>query len=166
VISAFNNIPKIEQSVAHLARRFGKPITNGDWAFPAAERLAEARLSELRACILGYRAPYIRALARLAARGGVDLTLIARLPYGEARSILLDLPGVGEKVAECVLLFGLGHREAFPVDVWVQRAIERWYFGGHRRTPRAIRTWAQDRFGLLAGYAQQHLFAGARLLRP
>jgi N-glycosylase/DNA lyase len=75
---------------------------------------------------------------------------------------MLGLPGVGEKVVECVLLFGLGRHEAFPVDVWVQRAVERWYFGGRSRTPRAVRAWARERWGPLAGYAQQHLFAGCR----
>jgi len=122
-------------------------------------------MDELRACILGYRAPYVRALARVVARGEVDLAAIGRLPHGDARKALIDLPGVGEKVADCVLLFALGYHEAFPVDVWVQRAVERWYFGGRSKPSRAIRGWARDRFGPLAGYAQQHLFAGARRLR-
>lgn len=164
VISAFNNIPKIVQTIDHLARRFGDPIGGDAWTFPHPEQLAGARLGALRACILGYRAPYVRDLARLTARGSVDLDAIARLGYEDARRALLDLPGVGEKVAECALLFGLGHGEAFPVDVWVQRAAERWYFNGRSMTPRAIRAWARDRFGPLAGYAQQHLFVGARTL--
>lgn len=180
VISAFNNIPKICQSIQHLSQRFGERIAGdeisgggsagngtagGDWTFPSPERLADARLDDLRACILGYRAPYVRALAKLMVRGDVDLAAIGRLPFDEARKALIDLPGVGEKVADCVLLFALGHREAFPVDVWVHRAVERWYFHGRPKTPRAIRAWARDRFGPLAGYAQQHLFAGARRLR-
>jgi N-glycosylase/DNA lyase len=166
VISAFNNIPKIEQSVALLSRRFGRRITPGAWAFPAPARLADARLDELRACLLGYRAPYVKTLARLVARDEVDLNALAGLPYEDARRALIALPGVGEKVAECVLLFSLSHRDAFPVDVWVQRSVERWYLGGRSRPPRAIRAWARDRFGPLAGYAQQHLFAGARAPRP
>ncbi len=165
VISAFNNIPKICQSVQHLSRRFSERIAGDDWAFPSAERLANARMNELRACILGYRAPYVRALARVVARGEVDLAAIGRLPHDDARKALIDLPGVGEKVADCVLLFALGHREAFPVDVWVQRAVEGWYFQGRRVTPRRVRGWARDRFGPLAGYAQQHLFAGARRVK-
>jgi len=183
VISAFNNIPKIQMSVRHLARRFGEPIpirtdaaggthrhlargagADGDaWTFPSPERLAETGLDALRGCALGYRAPYVRSLARRVADGQVDLDAMARLRFDEARALLLDLPGVGEKVADCVLLFALGYHEAFPVDVWVQRAVERWYFGSRAQTPRAIRAWARDRFGALAGYAQQHLFAGARL---
>ncbi len=165
VISAFNNIPKICQSVQHLSRRFGERIAGDDWSFPSPERLADARMDELRACVLGYRAPYVRTLSRLMARGTFDLATIGRLPYDDARKALIELPGVGEKVADCVLLFALGHHEAFPVDVWVQRAVERWYLGDRSKTPRAIRTWARDRFGPLSGYAQQHLFAGARRLR-
>lgn len=183
-VSAFNNIPKISLSIERLARRFGAPIlmsresgrtadgrnrgkdgkTGGvaGWSFPRPERLAEAGLEGLRACALGYRVRYVRDLARMVAAGDLDLKKIARLPFDEARAALLDLPGVGEKVADCVLLFAYGRGEAFPVDVWVQRAVERWYFGGLTLGPRRIRTWAKDRFGPLAGYAQQHLFAGVR----
>lgn len=173
VISAFNNIPKISLSVEGLARRLGEPIrSTGDaaggaatgWAFPSPGRLADAGLDDLRACALGYRARYVRDLAQRMADGRVDLERVASLPFDEARAALLELPGVGEKVADCVLLFAFGRGEAFPVDVWVQRAVERWYFRGRQVTHRAIRAWAGDRFGPLAGYAQQHLFAGARLL--
>ncbi|MDR7522448.1 MAG: DNA glycosylase [Armatimonadota bacterium] len=165
VISAFNNIPKIRLTIGRLARALGSSIRPaGDaWTFPGPDRLAGARLDVLRACALGYRARSVRALARLVADGEVDLDAIGRLPLTEARAALLELPGVGEKVADCVLLFAFGCTEAFPVDVWVQRAVERWYFGGRAKTPRAIRAWAVGRFGHLAGYAQQHLFAGARL---
>ena len=167
VVSAFNNIPKISLSIGRLARCFGGPIANGahDSSFPSAARLAEASLARLRTCALGYRAPYVRALARHVAAGDVDLDVIARWPLDDARAALLALPGVGEKVADCVLLFAYGRGEAFPVDVWVQRAVERWYFQGRTMTARAIRAWARDRFGPLAGYAQQHVFAGARRLK-
>ena len=166
VVSAFNNIPKITQSVRLITQRFGSKIggaTGPDaWSFPRPDRLADARPAELRRCILGYRAPYVRALARRVADGSTNLTRLGRLPYADARAALLELPGVGEKVADCVLLFALGHHEAFPVDVWVQRAVERWYFRRRTMTPRAIRAWARDRFGEFAGYAQQHIYAGAR----
>jgi N-glycosylase/DNA lyase len=162
VISAFNNIPKIRLSVEHLCRCFGEGLPGEGYAFPTAARLADARLPALRACILGYRAPYVRAVARAVADGGVELSRLASLPYDEARGVLLALPGVGEKVADCVLLFSLGHHEAFPVDVWVQRGVQRAYFRSRRLTPGAIGSWARDRFGPLAGYANQHLFLAAR----
>ncbi|MDR7482281.1 MAG: hypothetical protein QN203_07205 [Armatimonadota bacterium] len=166
VISAFNNIPKIRTSIEEVARRFGVPIPGTTaWAFPRPERLAEARVEALRACLLGYRAASVRALARLVADGDVDLSRIGALPYAQAHQALVALPGVGAKVAECVLLFAYGIGAAFPVDVWVQRAVERWYFGGRTRTPGAIRAWARDRFGPLAGHAQQHLYAAARAAR-
>ncbi len=161
VISAFNNIPKIRQSVEQLCRRFGEPVPGGGYAFPTAARLAEARPPALRACLLGYRAPYVRGVARAVADRMVGLSRLAAVPYEAAREALVALPGVGEKVADCVLLFSHGHTEAFPVDVWIQRAVEEAYFRG-RRTPGAIREWARDQFGPLAGYANQHLFLAAR----
>ncbi len=160
IVSAFNNIPKIRLTIDHLCRRFGTSLGGGRFGFPTPERLAEARLSALRACILGYRAPYVRAVARAVADGALNLDL-RTFSYEETRRMLLALPGVGEKVAECVLLFALGHGEAFPVDVWIQRTVENIYLR-RRATPRVIRAWARDRFGPLAGYANQHLFIAAR----
>lgn len=158
IISAFNNIPKIEMSLEGLARRFGGAVGDSVWTFPRPERLAAARLAELRGCLLGYRAPYVKSVARLVSSGAIDLAGLSELSYDEARRWLLALPGVGRKVADCVLLFGYGKGEAFPVDVWVKRAVERWYFGGRRKTGQQIQTFARERFGSLAGYAQQHFF--------
>ncbi len=162
VISAFNNIPKIRLTVECLTRRFGEALGDGRFTFPSPERLAEARLPALRACILGYRAPYVRGVARAVAGAELEFGELRRLSYEEAREALLALPGVGEKVAECVLLFALEHGEAFPVDVWVQRAVRSWYLRRRSATPRQIRAWARERFGRLAGYANQHLFLAAR----
>ena len=162
IISANNNIPKISQSIERLARCLGAPLGDGRYAFPTPDRLAAAHPRTLAACLLGYRAPYVRAAARLVARGALDLPALRHLPFEAARERLLEVPGVGEKVADCVLLFGLGQTAAFPVDVWVRRAVERLYFRGRARTPRQIQTFARTRFGALSGYAQQHLFAYAR----
>lgn len=158
IVSAFNNIPKIELTLDRLASRFGEVGPDGVRGFPPPEALARAGLRSLRACALGYRAPFLREVARLVASGRVDLEAPRVLPYEEARRLLLALPGVGEKVADCVLLFAYGKHEAFPVDVWVKRAVERWYFGGHPVSERRIHEFARQRFGPLAGYAQQHLF--------
>ena len=165
IISAFNNIPKIELTLGKLADRFGETGQDGLRVFPTAEALAAASPRALRACVLGYRAPYVRAVARLVTRGGLDLNEPGLAPYDEARRMLLALPGVGEKVADCVLLFAYGKGEAFPVDVWVKRAVERRYFGGRTQSERRIREFARERFGRLAGYAQQHLFTYARSRR-
>ncbi len=165
IISAFNNIPKIELSLNRLARQFGEQVDEAVWAFPSPEQLAGASLRDLRRCALGYRGPYVRDFSRRVASGDVDLRAIERAEYPFARRILLALPGVGEKVADCVLLFAYGKGEAFPVDVWVKRAVERWYFGGRHKSERQIREFAHKRFGPLAGYAQQHLFYSIRRRR-
>jgi N-glycosylase/DNA lyase len=167
VVSQNNNIPKITGSIERLSRACGEPIGGGVFAFPSPERLAAAPIRTLAACALGYRAPYVRGAARLVADGGLDLAALSRMDYGAARETLLAVPGIGEKVGDCVLLFGLGHRAAFPVDVWVRRAVEQLYFRGRPRGLAEIRSFAAERWGPLAGYAQQHLFAYARSrLRP
>ena len=162
IISAFNNIPKIELSLDRLTRRFGDAVAGGAWSFPEPARLAGASLGDLRQCALGYRAPYVREVARLMASGQSELHAIEQMPFHEARRALRALPGVGEKVADCVLLFAYRRGEAFPVDVWVKRAVERWYLHGRRATARQVQEFARRRFGSMAGYAQQHLFCSAR----
>jgi len=167
IVSQNNNIPKISRSIDALARALGDRVDENGYAFPSAERLAGAPAGILRACHLGYRAPYVRAAARLAASGRLDLAALRRMPEQEARDTLHAVPGIGDKVADCILLFGLGHTTTFPVDVWVRRAMERLYFKGRPRPICDIRVFARARFGPFAGYAQQHLFAYAREhLRP
>ncbi len=162
IVSQNNNIPKITRSIEGLARALGEPLGEGVFAFPSPERLAGARMRTLTACSLGYRAPYVRAAARLVAERRLDFTALSAMDQDSAREALLQISGVGEKVADCVLLFGLGHRTAFPVDVWVRRAVEQLYFRGRSRRLRDIQAFAREQFGPLAGYAQQHLFAYAR----
>jgi N-glycosylase/DNA lyase len=162
IISANNNIPKIVRSVERLARALGEPLRGGAYAFPSPERVARAHLRTLAACLLGYRAPYVRAAARLVAGGHVAFDALAPMDVDAARARLLQIPGVGAKVADCILLFGLGHGAAFPVDVWVARAVSHLYFGGRPVTPRAVQDFARARFGPLAGIAQQHLFCYGR----
>jgi len=162
IISQNNNIPKIARSIDHLARALGEPLGDGVHAFPTPERLAAAHPRTLRACHLGYRAPYVREGARRVADGRLDLDALRVLPEDRARDALREVPGIGDKVADCILLFALGRAATFPVDVWVRRAVERLYFRGQRRSMRELRAFARERFGPLAGYAQQHLFAYAR----
>jgi N-glycosylase/DNA lyase len=183
LISQNNNIPKIRLSVERLCAVLGKPlgrwpeaesrksragtrapdpVSDSCFAFPSPARVADAPRPVLRDAALGYRAAYLQAAARRVADGELVLENLRAMPFDRAREALLDLSGVGEKVADCVLLFGLGHREAFPADVWVKRAVEALYFGGRHRTPRDIQAFARDRFGALAGLAQQHLFYFAR----
>ena len=162
VISQNNNIPKIAGSIDRLARALGEPVGDGVHAFPGPERLAAAHPRTLRACALGYRAPYVREAARRVDDGRLDLDALGRLPEDDARAALCEIPGIGEKVADCILLFAFGRTATFPVDVWVRRAVERLYFDGAPMPVREVRAFARARFGPLAGYAQQHLFAYAR----
>ncbi len=162
VISQNNNIPKIVKSIERLCRALGEPLDAGAYAFPSPARLASAHPRTLAASLLGYRAPYVRAAARHVADGRLDLEALRHMPESSAREVLCGVPGIGDKVGDCILLFGLGHMTAFPVDVWVRRAVERLYFRNRPRPIAQIRVFARDRFGSLAGYAQQHLYAYAR----
>jgi N-glycosylase/DNA lyase len=165
--SATKQIVQIKQMVALLAERHGKPIYTAGSLTPPIHRLptwAELTgISEpaLRACLLGFRARYIKATAHfLAARPGwLDET--EYLPYAAAKARLLELPGVGEKVADCVLLFGAGKLEAFPVDTWILKAMARRY-GLAGWSPAQVAHFGRIHFGLLAGLAQQYLFAWER----
>jgi N-glycosylase/DNA lyase len=111
---------------------------------------------------MGYRARYVAQASRMVAEREIDLEEMRSLPYEEARRELLRVPGVGDKVADCVLLFSLDKLEAFPIDRWVRRAVGGRYFEGAQLSYKAVREWARGYFGEYAGYAQQYLFHGRR----
>jgi len=163
ICSSTKQIVQIEQIVALLCRRFGQPLpvaaeAGPAWAFPTVERLAAASEADLRECKLGFRAAYLSGAARKLAAGEVDLSRLGAMPLEEARAALLALPGVGVKIADCVLLFAYGFQQAFPVDVWIIKALRQLYFPKrHPKLPR-LRRFSQTHFGPYAGYAQQYLF--------
>jgi N-glycosylase/DNA lyase len=128
------------------------------YSFPTAERIAAADEAELRACKMGFRAPHLLAAARQIAGGKFDLEQPRQLPLAEAREELMRLRGVGDKIADCVLLFAHGFDSAFPVDVWVERALRQLYFPRRRVSDKRLRHFAATHFGPHAGYAQQYLF--------
>jgi N-glycosylase/DNA lyase len=107
---------------------------------------------------MGFRAPYLRGSAGMVARGDVSLSAIASMSVEEAREQLLRLPGVGRKIADCVLLFAYGFQEAFPVDVWVLKALRSLYFPKRKPSPKRLLKFTRTYFGPNAGYAQQYLF--------
>lgn len=163
ILSSTKQIVQIEQIVALLCARFGEPLAvpagyGPVHAFPSAEQLAAASEAELRACKMGFRAPNLLATARRVAGGELDLSSLRTRSASEARAALVDLPGVGEKIANCVLLFAYGFQEAFPVDVWVAKAIRQLYFPKRRPPPQRLRRFVGTYFGPNAGYAQQYLF--------
>ncbi|MDQ2732954.1 MAG: 8-oxoguanine DNA glycosylase [Armatimonadota bacterium] len=171
ILSQLSNVGRISKSVEALSERFGTEIIPGYFAFPTPDALARGSVEAFRAMGLGYRAEYVYRAARKCAEGGTEwLNGLAQMEYRAARDHIVlplndkrvteKLHGVGPKVADCVLLFSLGHYEAFPVDVHVRRAMERWYgqeqtFG---KSYDSVADFGRSHFGRYAGYAQQYLF--------
>src|SRR5262249_36161687 len=151
-------IVQIKQMMALLAERFGTVLIPGHHRLPTWKQLAAASEADLRCCLLGFRARYIYETARFLEKNPGWLEATESSPYAVAKERLSSLPGVGEKVADCVLLFGAGCLEAFPVDVWVLRALsERYGLRGWK--PAQVAHFGRAHFGPLAGLAQQYLFA-------
>lgn len=170
IISARNSIPLIRRSVELLAEKYGDPIPegrNGDaceayFAFPSPEMLAGADIEGLLQCRTGFKAPYISEAAERIASGEFDLAGVGDLEYAEAKSRLMEFRGIGNKVADCILLFAFGFYGAFPIDVWVTRIMRYFFFDSKKVPLRVISEFAHEKFGDLAGYAQQYLFYYAR----
>ena len=163
ILSSTKQIVQIRQIITLLCERYGEPLAvvpggTRASAFPAPARLARATEAELRACKMGFRAPYLRTTAGLIAGGQCDLERLRDLPVEVARAELIKLPGVGRKIADCVLLFAYGYPSAFPVDVWVMKALRQLYFPRRRVSLQRLHHFAATHFGPSAGYAQQYLF--------
>jgi len=159
ICSSLKQIVQIEQINHELRRLFGDEIGDGLHSFPDASRLALATEAKLRACKLGFRARHLFVAARQVASSEISLERIATLPTAEAREHLTRLRGVGEKVANCILLFAYGRAEVFPIDVWVDRVLRRLYFNGSQRIKHErLQAFADSHFGPYRGYAQQFLF--------
>lgn len=166
IVSQNKSIPQIKQCVKNISHRFGDEVIgyNGEafYVFPDVQRLHDATEEELRECKVGFRAPYIKNATEAVYSGAVTKEKLDELDIAQARELLMTIKGVGEKVANCVLLFGLGRREAFPVDVWMKRIMEQMYFDGKDTKKQDIEVFAVNKFGDLGGYAQQYLFDYAR----
>lgn len=146
IISQNNNIPRIKGIIERLCENFGEKRGSA-YTFPAAETLARLTPDDLAVIRSGFRAKYIIDAARRVANGEIDLDTLKTLSYNEAKAELLKIKGVGPKVADCALLYGCGHIEAFPEDVWIKRALTE-FFGGE--IPEcAVKN---------AGIAQQYIF--------
>jgi N-glycosylase/DNA lyase len=134
------------------------------YTFPAPARLAKTSEKDLRECALGYRAKNLLATARLVASRDADLEKWAALAAADLRAKLSELPGVGAKVANCVMLFSYERLRAFPIDVWIERVLRENYFPRARKlNATRLRTFTQEHFGEHGGYAQQYLFHHARM---
>lgn len=169
IVSANSSMARIRDGLARLCSAFGARSGGHGCAshfFPEPSSLARASLGQLRACGLGYRAKYVREAARMAPE--LNLERLRRRPYPEARAELLQIPGIGPKVADCIMLFSLEKLDAFPIDTWMAKALRLYYpgrfEGGHGTEKRymEMRGEALGRFGRYAGLAQQFLFKAAR----
>ena len=162
ICSAQMRVARIHGMQRRLRETYGDAVRLGGEtyrAFPTPEQLAARTEDELRDLSLGYRAPYVQRTAEMVASGEADPLGAADLPYEEARESLTRFVGVGDKVADCVLLFSLGFLEAVPLDTWIRTTVEEYYpdcdRGSYAATSRAIR----EQFGgEFAGYAQTYVF--------
>ena len=176
ICATYKNIPAIKNMILNLSKRFGKKTTfNGHdfYAFPKPSDLAHASLEEIRSCKLGFRAERVLETSKILDREEFNLEDLRKMDYAKAKQKLLSLPGVGQKVADCVLLFSLDKLEAFPVDIWIKRAVLEFYQSYFERsfvkrvsgkssiTPseyKTISSFGREYFGKYAGYAQEYLF--------
>lgn len=152
LISQQNNIVRIRRCIQNICEAYGEEMRNGQgeiyYAFPKPEALAGLEEDALKSCNLGYRSKYVVRAARSVVSGEADLEKLAGMPYLEARAALLKLYGVGEKVADCICLFGLHHLEAFPVDTHISQAMEKHYEKG----------FPVKRYKGVQGVMQQYIF--------
>jgi N-glycosylase/DNA lyase len=166
ICSSMKQVTHIRQISLALRRRFGERRRIGDllvYTFASPRRLAQASEKELLECKLGYRAKNLRATARLASSGQVDLEAWSALSDSELRNQLCALPGVGPKIANCVMLFAYERLRAFPIDVWIERVLRQHYFSRRRKmSAQRLRQFSETYFGEHGGYAQQYLFHQAR----
>jgi N-glycosylase/DNA lyase len=167
ILSATKQIVQIQQMVALLSERYGNPIDSGgdtpEFAFPTIERIAACSEAEMRDCKLGFRAPNLLGAAQDILVKRIAWRQLPQMDSATARIELMKLRGVGQKIADCVLLFAGGHQEVFPIDVWIERALQRLYFPKRKTTAKRLRHFADTHFGPYAGLAQQYLFHHARV---
>jgi N-glycosylase/DNA lyase len=180
VCASNTNILMIRRMLKNLSRKFGvKVIIDGKefFTFPTADSLNKANINELLSCGIGYRAKAIKAVAEGIASGKLDIKELTHASYNDAKEQLLKIYGIGNKIADCILLFSLEKLESFPIDVWIARALSSYYdwvfienknrqkkekkkiddkitFGQYNILSEAIRNY----FGKYSGYAQQYLF--------
>ncbi len=154
IISQNNNIPRIKGIIERLCESFGEPVGNGLYSFPSAEKIAALTLEDLAPLRSGFRAKYILDAAKKVASGEVDLEKISNMKSDDAREELMKIYGVGEKVADCVLLFSMGHINVIPKDVWIKRVLSTLFNG---ELPHFAAQYA--------GIAQQYLFHYARMTK-
>ncbi len=156
ICSSSKRIVQIKQCVAMLRQKLGVKLLDDFYSLEDFDRIANTDLDVLISCKLGFRARYLKNTALKIVSDNFNTSQLETMPYAEAKSYLCGLSGIGEKVADCILLFGARHSQAFPVDTWIIKSMKKLY---NIEKPKEIRAFAKDNFGEHAGYAQQLLFA-------
>ena len=156
IISANNNISRIKKSVNYICEHFGEKLEDGNFAFPTLEKLSSITEKDFVLAGTGYRAPYLVDTIKKI-KDGFNLDELKTMPTEQAKQKLLTLKGVGPKVADCVLLFGLEHKKVFPVDTWIAKVYND-YFDKTEKNRKKMRENLVNTFGDLSGIAQQYLF--------
>ncbi len=158
ICSSSKRIVQIKQCVGMLREKLGLKLIDGFYSLEDFDKIASADLDVLISCKLGFRAKYLKNTAMKIVSDNFDTRQLENMPYADAKDYLCTLSGIGEKVADCILLFGARHSQAFPVDTWIIKSMKNLY---NIEKPKEIRAFAKDNFGEHAGYAQQLLFANA-----
>ena len=165
ILSSASNIPRIRGNIRRLCEEFGEQkfdVFGVYHSFPSIKALASASINDFKKLGFGYRASYIWETSVKVAENPGFLSKIGSLSYIEARQELCKLSGVGEKVADCVLLFGYDRLESFPVDTWIKKIVDQYYFNGRGIPAKKLAEFGREKFGKYAGVAQQYLFEYAR----
>lgn len=165
IISQNNRIPMIKKVIENLSTNYGSKINDIDYAFPTYEQLKNITIEQLNELKTGFRSKYIRDFLDKIEDNTIDIQYLYTLEYDELKKELMKIKGVGSKVSDCIILFGFSITNAFPVDVWIKRVVEYFYFDNQDTKKELIETFGKSKFNKLGGYAQQYLFYYARELQ-
>lgn len=162
MLATASSIPTIKKRISNLCSMFGNEITDGYFSFPEPSDIANACISDLQECKLGFRTQRIKNAAEIVNRGNIDLESLQKMEYYDARKKLMSIEGVGEKVADCVLLFSMDKLESFPVDTHIKKIVEYMYCDNtllqNGKNYHKIGEWGREYFGNYCGYAQEYLY--------
>ncbi len=157
ILSQYNNMKRIRKITMSLKQKYGERAIDGSVKFPTILSLNKAKEEDLKECGMGFRAKYILAAAEFC-KNNIDLYSLRGRGYDTIKANLMEIYGVGDKVADCIALMGYGELRAFPIDVWVKRTMEKVYFKGRDKKIPKLMDFAQEQWGEYRGYAQQYLF--------
>ncbi len=159
IISAANNIPRISKTIENISKTYGQKIEHAGkeyYLFPTPKELSKATIDELRKLNLGFRDKYVYNAAQEISAGNVKIEDILSMKYEDAKKELKKLSGIGDKVADCILLFSMRKTDAFPVDTWIKKVLFELY--GEEGSAKKLNQFAVNKFGEYGGIAQQYLF--------